>query len=517
MTTIHPAHPRNERGIALVITMFLMAALSALVASLMFLAQTETASTRNYRTMSQARYGGEAAVHKAINHLLNTYTPPASFGSFGTGQSPVTCTLNCGHTTASSCDGSSLSAAVSSGCIVLSGISGVSSNYPSTETGVAIAFNTAAQGTLAANATGSTSTGGLGTVNYGAAAILISMQTVNVYGGGTGVIQTWQIIGDGTVPGVQPATVEVTATLERDVVDAQTFAVFATGTGCGAISLQGNVSTASYDSSSGTTVSNSGGNVGTNGNMTIGGHVDVHGSLSSPRTGVGSCTNGTGVTALTESGAASVDGNNIVQLPQALTFPTPPLPSPLPPMTSQTTCAQMAVVLPATCAVISGKITIDPMGTTVSLGNISGNIVLKGGNYNINSIGSGNLTVQASATGTQNVVVNLAGKTSTGDIANPFNLNGNAVVNSSMDPSRLQILYAGTGSIDMTGGSTAAFMLYAPRASVTTHGNADIYGSLLAAQVTSAGTPRFIYDRHMQSTFFTMGDYVMSSFSWKKY
>jgi hypothetical protein len=60
-------------------------------------------------------------------------------------------------------------------------------------------------------------------------------------------------------------------------------------------------------------------------------------------------------------------------------------------------------------------------------------------------------------------------------------------------------------------------MLYAPNASVTTHGNADIYGSILARQVTSSGTPRFIYDRHLQSTFKTLGNYVMTSFSWKKY
>ena len=46
----------DEQGIALVIVIFLMGTLSALAVSMMFLAQTETASSRNYRTMSQARY-----------------------------------------------------------------------------------------------------------------------------------------------------------------------------------------------------------------------------------------------------------------------------------------------------------------------------------------------------------------------------------------------------------------------------------------------------------------------------
>ena len=52
----------NEQGVALVITLFLMASLSALAVSLMFLSQTETSASRNYRTMSQARYAGEAGV-----------------------------------------------------------------------------------------------------------------------------------------------------------------------------------------------------------------------------------------------------------------------------------------------------------------------------------------------------------------------------------------------------------------------------------------------------------------------
>ena len=86
------AHTRSdERGIALVFTLFLMAALSALAVSLMFLSQTETSSTRNYRTMSQARYAGEAGAHKAINYMINSYTQPATFADYNLTVSPVTC------------------------------------------------------------------------------------------------------------------------------------------------------------------------------------------------------------------------------------------------------------------------------------------------------------------------------------------------------------------------------------------------------------------------------------------
>ena len=120
----------------------------------------------------------------------------------------------------------------------MSGLSGVSANYP--DSTVRDAFSAAVQGTLATNVGGIITNAGLGTVTYGASAKLMSMRQVTEYGGTTlKVVQTWQITADGTVPGTMPATVEVTALLERDLEDATTYAVFATGAGCGAINLTG--------------------------------------------------------------------------------------------------------------------------------------------------------------------------------------------------------------------------------------------------------------------------------------
>jgi hypothetical protein len=365
-------------------------------------------------------------------------------------------------------------------------------------------------------------------VTYGASAKLLSMRKVTAYGGGTGVIQTWEITAVGTVPGALPATVEVSALLERTLVDAQTFAVFATGTQCASIDLGGTVETKSYDSSiasgagSASSPDSFGGNVGTNGNMTIGGHVGVHGSLSSPRTGVGTCVDGSGVTALTESGSASVDGNAVIQLPQALNFTTPALPSPYSVASMNTAgsiCA--AVSSPATCSG-TNPVVIDPMGTTVTLGNVSGvNLLLKGGEYTVNSFATGNVTLGTSGLGTTNVVVNISGKTTasptSADLAEAWDMTAQDVFNTSMDSARLQMIYAGTGKFDMHGGANAAFVLYAPNATVETHGNGNIYGSILVKTVLSRGTPEFIYDRKLDRTAFTMGNYVMSSFSWKKY
>jgi len=91
-------HTHSERGIALVLALFLMTALSVLGASLMFLSQTETYASMNYRMMSQARYAAEAGVNKGANFLLDgtQYTVPTVVGgadplaNYITTSSPVT-------------------------------------------------------------------------------------------------------------------------------------------------------------------------------------------------------------------------------------------------------------------------------------------------------------------------------------------------------------------------------------------------------------------------------------------
>ena len=78
---------------------------------------------------------------------------------------------------------------------------------------------------------------------------------------------------------------------------------------------------------------NTDGDVGTNGNLALSGTpTTINGTLSTPRTGVGSCT-ANNVTALTVSGQATVS-EGLVELPQVVSYDTPPAPSPLPPTTS---------------------------------------------------------------------------------------------------------------------------------------------------------------------------------------
>src|SRR5215472_3179110 len=85
----------NEKGSALIFALILLLVLSAMAGSLMFLSNSETFSSMNYRMMTEARYGAEAGVHAAANFIMNTYVPPAAcagcnFNGFITNVYPVT-------------------------------------------------------------------------------------------------------------------------------------------------------------------------------------------------------------------------------------------------------------------------------------------------------------------------------------------------------------------------------------------------------------------------------------------
>ena len=300
----------NERGIALVLSLLLMMIMSALAASLLFLAQTETASSMNYRLMSQARYGAEAGIQMAVNDLLSSYTAPTPGGA-----DPL-----------SNYDMNALPVTYGGIPVVLSANSAVHSNYPVAS--VQTAFSNAVKGTLPA--------GGI-TVAYAPYATLLSMRQINVYGGGQATIQTWKITSDGSITAGRTAQVEVTAVLETQAVPAQMYAAFATSAGCGALDFMGNnTQTDSYDSTAALVggapvLSSSSGNLGTNGNLTEGGGATIKGTLSTPKVGVGSCSNGN-VNALSSAGGATVTGG-VVHLPQQVILPAPAAPYPLPPST----------------------------------------------------------------------------------------------------------------------------------------------------------------------------------------
>ncbi len=498
-------HTRDERGIALVLSLFLMAAMSVIAASLMFMSQTETYSSNNYRLMSQARYGAEAGIQQAANYLLYTYAEPTTAGAdplsnyVATG-SPVTYNGN---------------------PVVLSGNSAVASNYPIAA--VQTAFSAAVQGTLSV---------GTATVQFRPSAQLLAMQQFTDSSGVPRTIQTWQITSDGVIPiGGRTAQVEVTAILEQQKNSSSTvwYAAFATASTCGALSFSGGAVTDSYNSQAlvggNPVIVTSGGNVGTNGNLTDTGASTINGTLSTPRVGVGNCSNGN-VDALTSSGGATVTGG-VVQLPQAIIQAAPAPPNPAPPITNNnisaaSTCASAGIA--ANCSGIGVLMTLNPAGGSMTLGDLKltggSTLHLTAGTYNINSInlaGNSNIVVDSGP-----VVFNVMGLTAAGaTMTTPIDLTGGTVSNASYNSYNLQFDYAGTGAIKINGGATVAAVIFAPNATASLSGGSNFYGSVVASQVTVTGGVHINFDTNLANTplaqSYTLGPQMMSAFSWKKF
>ena len=259
--------------------------------------------------------------------------------------------------------------------------------------------------------------------------------------------------------GVGSSEVEVTAIVERHVIPLYRYAAFATNPGCGALSFSGGARTKSYNSqalNAGNPVPvNTDGDVGTNGNLALSGTpTTINGTLSTPRTGVGSCT-ANNVTALTVSGQASVS-EGLVELPQVVTYDTPPAPSPLPPTTSVNMNNSFTCVGYLGCAKSGSTVTLtaDPTNTVPysSMGNVSvgpTDLVLNAGTYIFNSL---SIAGNAHITTNGKVTIKIAGQGTT----SPLSLTGNSITNSSYNPSNLQIIYGGTGNISLTGGTATS-------------------------------------------------------------
>ena len=473
---------RDEKGIALVLVLIMLGVLSVIASSMVFVAQSETWASQNYRVMSEARYGAESAVHRASNFILYSYTVPdtAALGVYDITTSPVRF------------GGSDvrLGTAGASNCV---------SNYP-VSADVA-AFQAAASGTLQ----------GSHTMTYDTCATLIAMRQVTEFASTTPrTVQTWRIVGEARIGGARPAHIEVSAILERQVMPMFAYAAFATDDTCGSASGSGGLSwlgggsTDSYDSTTlaaGTTPVPDpwGGNVGTNGNLYVGGGTTVvNGTLSTPRSGVGACSSGS-VTAYSGSSAA-IQGDPI-QLPQRIDYPPPSPPNPLPPVGNMT---------------IHSPTTLPPGDygdITVNAGEV---LTLQPGTYNINSIklnGGAQIVLQPG----DPIIMNVAG-TGIGANQTVIDFSGGSVSGALFDPIKFQILYAGVSTVKMAGSGTTAALLYAPNAFIDNQSaGADWYGAVIGKAVKDAGHAQIHYDRALASKAMMVGPWMLNSFNWSRF
>jgi hypothetical protein len=218
---------------------------------------------------------------------------------------------------------------------------------------------------------------------------------------------------------------------------------------------------------------------------------------------------------------------------QSLSYPTPDAPSPTPPTTSITISSGMgavactAAVAPGWACSISGNtVTLTPTtSNTVTLGNVTvgSNTVLSIGGtspvMNVNSFSLGSNASMTLATSSTNFTMNIAGN-SLGS-TKPLDLSGGGDVNTggaaAYKPAQFQIVYAGTAELDMVGNNNIAATIYAPNASVKTTGHGNLYGSILSNTFTDTGGASIHYDSSLSSKLTTLGNHVLTSFSWKKY
>jgi hypothetical protein len=495
METMPMRTRNNERGIAMIIALFMMLAMSVIGSSLIFVSQSETISSQNYRLMSQARYAAESGIHQTVNYLYYTYAAPttAQLASYNIAVSPVT-TLNGNE-------------------VILSGDVDHPYNYP--VQGVQTAFNAIAQGSLA---------GADPPVSFKTFARLKSMrQFIDGISGLPITVQTWELIGTGMISGARAAEVQVETTLEVQPIPIYSYAAFATDKTCAALSFAGGATTNSYNSTSplgGTgapVISNSDGNVGTNGNLTQAGNpTTINGSLSTPKAGVGACS-ANNVNAQTVIGQATLTGG-INQLSQEIKYPTPPAPNPTPPTTgvgfTQNGGCPAGIAPAGACAVSANGATITPNGATVVMGDvtINGNadLVLNGGTYVMNSFtmaGSSKLIVPNG----QKVIIQIQGENQTV----PVTITGDGISNPSYQPQNLQIIYAGTNEIKLAGGDTTSALIYAPNATAAITGGSDLYGAIVVKQLTETGGASIHYDRNLMNASFMLGPPTLSAFTWR--
>ena len=257
--------------------------------------------------------------------------------------------------------------------------------------------------------------------------------------------------------------------------------LFATGVGCSPapLNLGGNITTGSFNSSTEASPTNppsnlalSGGNVGANGGISVGGtSAAINGLVASTLPpGTSGCP-----LAITQSGHPTIGGET--QMPSAY-IPTTPT---IPPHTPTSTKYKSGNT--TLTAGTYGDIQITASATLTLAGGTVANPAI----YNFNSIseaGQGTLAV------TGPVVVNIAGVGQT----TVLDLSGGGFSNTTNIPSDLIINYGGTGTVTMAGGSGAYFELNAPIAALTLVGNSTFYGSAVAQTITVQGSPSFYWD-----------------------
>lgn len=295
------------------------------------------------------------------------------------------------------------------------------------------------------------------------------------------------------------------------------YGLYSTSTACPAITFTGNnPSTDSYTTAGGKTYSqtqsNTGGDIGTAGgvsvgNGNVGGIVGVLPYSAGPpavgcstpvsvgsqgsMVGTTTCPGGNRNSSLYSS--PSVDPGCFMQAAPSFSIPKIP------------TGPTNTTTNPASCG--SGNSQYDCLAPG-TYGNISIQhpLTLAPGIYNINSLSmTGNAQIIVSPPGA--VTLNVAGIGQSTAVA----IAGNGITDNTI-PNDFIINYGGTDAISVAGNGDVTAILNAPNAPMTQQGNGNWYGSILAYSMSIGGNAFFHYDRNAALSPLNNGYYTMVSY-----
>jgi Tfp pilus assembly protein PilX len=511
----------QESGVALVFALLALLLLSAIAASLVLMTNTETAVNSNYRRERVADFAAKAGFEEVRDRMMASN--PASINanlpvSPPPGNNTVLYLLNEGNAPGTvkpwvagnaymddelchdgyNFPGQQGPAASDVRCTTVPNnnyslppvnstapYSGTSAAIPYKWVRVAMKVNDTVQGIAntywvnpAQPATTQVCWNGATEILLSGAATCQTMAqlAVPVYANPVYVITSLGVSGSGTRKMVQ-------AEVALDPLQPFPYGLYATGTACPALTMVGNALTDSFTTANGgsygTTHSNQGGDVGSNGgvslngNATIGGAIGVQNFAPSPPTAPAPCVGAQGdYSATGNAGWVNLPGNGLQTIP-TYTFSTPPDPVPLPPNTPY---AGGLNLVPGTY----GNITLAGKQT----------LTLAPGTYNIYSLTmSGQSSIVVNPPGA--VVLNFPSASAT-----PINFSGQSLAAPSQIANDFQINYAGTGVVSLSGQANSYINVNAPRAAVQVTGQGDIFGRVVGQTLTWTGNGKFHFDKN---------------------
>jgi hypothetical protein len=510
------SHP--ESGVALLFALFTLFLLSAIAASLVFMTNTETSVNNNYRSERVSAFAAKAGMEEVRDRMaalntaakLPTTLPPAA-GSvlyvLNEGAAPGTVqpwvagntymddemchdfAVVQGQQPAPNvrCTTPPSSALLVAGTLAAP----VTSNYPWAGTTAALRYkwvrvtlkqsNSVQLYPVNGNVTTQVCWNGAAEVllNGAAACQTMSPSTNPVY-----MITSLAASDSGTTRRMVQTEVALSPSQPFP------YGLFATGTACPALNFHGggnsDPATDSFSTANNgtyaTTQSNTLGDVGANGGVSLSGHSEIGGAvavpslLATPPAAPNPCSGSQGDYSTSGANAGTYNPGafpgNVPTAAGPFFFPTPPDPTPAPPNTAY-----------------AGGTTLVP-GT---YGNIStnGTLTLAPGVYNIYSltIGGGSGAVTVSPPGV--VVLNFPSAS-----ANPLSIAGQGIANPTLIPNNFQINYGGTGTMSIAGKGSEYAIVDAPNAAMTVAGLGDFYGRIVAKTIDYGGNGKFHFDRN---------------------